>query len=45
MQLLDRLGITPEKRHVEQDSQEQEQALRKTLAEAETDHLFYNAAN
>ena len=45
MQLLDRLGITPEKRQVEQDSQEQEQALRKTLAEAETDHLFYNAAN
>ena len=45
MQLLDRLGITPEKRQVEQDSQEQEEALRKTLAEAETDHLFYNAAN
>lgn len=45
MQLLDRLGITPEKRHVEQGSQEQEEALRKTLAEAETDHLFYNAAN
>ena len=45
MQLLDRLGITPEKRHVEQDSREQEEALRKTLAEAETDHLFYNAVN
>jgi len=45
MQLLDRLGITPEKRHVEQGSQEQEEALRKTLAETETDHLFYNAVN
>jgi biotin synthase len=45
MQLLDRLGIIPEKRHVEEDSQEQEELLHKKLAEAKTDHLFYNAAS
>lgn len=45
MQLLERLGIKPEKYQVEQDSQEQETALHKTLAAVETDHLFYNAAN
>ena len=45
MELLDRLGIKPEKNHVERDSQEEETALHKTLVDAENDHLFYNAAN
>jgi biotin synthase len=45
MELLDRLGIKPEKRNVERDSQEEEIALRQTLVDAENDHLFYNAAN
>lgn len=45
MELLDRLGIKPEKHHVERDSQEEEMALHKTLVDAENDHLFYNAAN
>ncbi|WP_461517212.1 biotin synthase BioB [Porticoccus sp.] len=45
MELLNRLGIKPETRHVERDSEEEEQALRQALAEAKSDHLFYNAAN
>lgn len=45
MELLDRLGIKPEKHHVKQDSQEQEEALHQKLSEAQSDHLFYNAAN
>ena len=45
MQLLERLGIQPEQHQVERDSQEEEQALHRRMAEAETDHLFYNAAN
>jgi biotin synthase len=43
MQLLNRLGITPEKSSVEKDSQQQEADLHKAIAEQETDHLFYQA--
>lgn len=45
MELLGRLGIVPETRHVARDSDEEEQALRQAVAEAASDHLFYNAAN
>jgi len=43
MQLLNRLGISPEKSSVEKDSQQQEADLHKVIAEQETDHLFYQA--
>ncbi|MGB0445090.1 MAG: biotin synthase BioB [Porticoccaceae bacterium] len=43
MQLLNRLGISPEKSTVEKDSQQQEADLHKAIAEQETDHLFYQA--
>jgi biotin synthase len=43
MQLLNRLGITPEKSSVDKDSQQQEADLHKAIAEQETDHLFYQA--
>ena len=43
MQLLNRLGIRPEKSTVKKDSQQQEADLHKTIAEHETDHLFYQA--
>ena len=43
MQLLNRLGISPEKSSVEKDSQEQEADLHKAIAEQKTDHLFYQA--
>jgi biotin synthase len=43
MQLLNRLGISPEKSSVETDSQQQEADLHKAIAEQETDHLFYQA--
>ena len=43
MQLLNRLGISPEKSSVEKDSQQQEADLHKAIAEQETDHLFYQA--
>ncbi|TNF03903.1 MAG: biotin synthase BioB [Gammaproteobacteria bacterium] len=45
MQLLERLGIVPETRHVTRDSEEEELALRQAVEEAASDHLFYNAAN
>lgn len=45
MELLSRLGIQPEQRQVERDSLEEEEALHRQVAEAETDQLFYNAAN
>ncbi|MDF1639305.1 biotin synthase BioB [Alcanivorax jadensis] len=45
MELLSRLGIVPETRHVARDSEEEEQALHQAVAEAASDHLFYNAAN
>jgi biotin synthase len=45
MELLSRLGIQPEQRQVERDSLEEEEALHRQVAEAETDHLFYNAVN
>lgn len=45
MELLSRLGIQPEQRQVKRDSLEEEEALHRQVAEAETDHLFYNAAN
>ena len=45
MELLDRLGIKPEKYHVKQDSQEQEQDLHRAISEAQSDHLFYSEAN
>ena len=43
MQLLNRLGISPEKSTVEKDSQQQKADLHKAIAEQETDHLFYQA--
>ena len=43
MQLLKRLGISPEKSSVEKDSQEQEADLHQAIAEQKTDHLFYRA--
>jgi biotin synthase len=43
MQLLKRLGISPEKSAVEKDSQEQEADLHQAMAEQKTDHLFYRA--
>ena len=43
-ELLERLGIKPESYQVERDSQEEEAVLHQAMAEAETDHLFYNAA-
>ena len=43
MQLLNRLGISPEKSTVEKDSLQQEADLHKAIAEQETDHLFYQA--
>ena len=43
MQLLNRLGISPEKSSAEKDSQQQEADLHKAIAEQETDHLFYQA--
>lgn len=43
MQLLKRLGISPEKSSVEKDSQEQEADLHQAMAEQKTDHLFYRA--
>ncbi|MBT4928366.1 MAG: biotin synthase BioB [Porticoccaceae bacterium] len=43
MQLLNRLGISPEKSSVEKDSQQQEADLHKAISEQETDHLFYQA--
>ncbi|MEH6468255.1 MAG: biotin synthase BioB [Porticoccus sp.] len=45
MELLERLGIKPESYRVERDSQEEETVLHQAMADAETDHLFYNAAN
>ena len=44
MQLLKRLGISPEKSSVEKDSQEQEADLHQAIAEHKTDHLFYRAS-
>ena len=43
MQLLNRLGIKPEKSSVEKDNQQQEADLHQAIAEQETDHLFYRA--
>jgi biotin synthase len=44
MELLERLGIKPESYQVDRDSEEEEAVLHQAMAEAETDHLFYNAA-
>lgn len=44
MELLERLGIKPESYQVDRDSEEEEAVLYQAMAEAETDHLFYNAA-
>jgi len=44
MELLERLGIKPESYQVDRDSEEEEAVLHQVMAEAETDHLFYNAA-
>ena len=43
MQLLNRLGISPEKSSVEKDNQQQEADLHQAIAEQQTDHLFYRA--
>jgi biotin synthase len=43
MQLLNRLGISPEKSSVEKDNQQQEADLHKAIAEQASDHLFYRA--
>ena len=44
MELLERLGIKPESYRVDRDRQEEEAVLHQAMADAETDHLFYNAA-
>jgi biotin synthase len=44
MQLLKRLGISPEKSSAEKDSQQQEADLHQAIAEHKTDHLFYRAS-
>ncbi|MDX2349488.1 MAG: biotin synthase BioB [Porticoccus sp.] len=44
MELLERLGIKPESYRIDRDSEEEEAVLHQAMAEAETDHLFYNAA-
>jgi biotin synthase len=44
MQLLKRLGISPEKSSAEKDSQQQEADLHQAIAEQKTDHLFYRAS-
>ncbi|MBQ0712319.1 MAG: biotin synthase BioB [Porticoccus sp.] len=44
MELLERLGIKPESYRVDRDSEEEEEVLHQAMAEAETGHLFYNAA-
>ena len=43
MQLLNRLGISPENSSVEKDYQQQEADLHQAIAEQKTDHLFYRA--
>ena len=43
MQLLNRLGISPEKSSVEKDNQQQEVDLHQAMAEQKTGHLFYRA--
>lgn len=43
MQLLNRLGITPEQGTAEKNSEEQETDLHQAIAEQKTDHLFYRA--
>jgi len=43
MQLLKRLGISPEQGTVEQDSQQQQADLHRAIAEQKTDPLFYRA--
>lgn len=43
MQLLNRLGISPEKSSVEKDNHQQEADLHQAIAEQKTDHLFYRA--
>ena len=43
MQLLNRLGISPEKSAVEKNNEQQEADLHQAMAEQKTDHLFYRA--
>ena len=45
MELLNRLGIVPEKNKVNVDTKDQEEALHERISAVTTDHLFYNAAN
>ena len=45
MQLFERLGISPEEYQQQQTSEEQEQELLQQVKEAQTDHLFFNAAD
>jgi len=43
MQLLNRLGITPEQGATEENSEQQEADLHRAITEQKTDHLFYRA--
>ena len=43
MQLLNRLGIRPERGTAEKDSEQQEVDLHRAIADQKTDHLFYRA--
>lgn len=44
MQLLQRLGMSPEQFAVEQDSEQQEAALHQAIEDQKNDHLFYRAS-
>lgn len=44
MQLLQRLGMSPEQCAIEQDSEEQEAALHQAIEDQKNDHLFYRAS-
>jgi len=44
MQLLQRLGMSPEQYSIDQDSEEQEAALHQAIEDQKNDHLFYRAS-
>lgn len=44
MQLFEKLGIKREEYHVERDNEQEEQAIRQSIADAENDKFFYDAA-
>jgi biotin synthase len=44
MQLLQRLGMSPEQYSIDQDTEEQEAALHQAIEDQKNDHLFYRAS-